>query len=538
MSITLSPLVNKVNFVIALRDMRQKNEIQEYPPIPETPHQEQEIVKDLVFKFLKHNFKGCHIRVNAHSISLRLDGQIHRKASKIRKIWNDEYEWRQWFERNHRNIYDVMRRNNQAFSGGYGYVEIRTREDKTYLYVPFKPNRIYNYQNNHVRDMFNWLRSEYQKDVQAANIHDEFVQLMETEVERRETERREKYERALNEYQQGLRDRLFRPISELEDSDDIEKQILARKMRQWARENGKQPYYAGELTYDNIVPVGTSVRILSMEGSKSKGWYALPMFDGFEIPEGFTIQQGWGKVTKHDPTGERSLDGAAPIVIQDYIYTSFDVNYWKHLLPEGYNELLEVTEGFADEVAEEAGVERQRIAEQQERARIEMERQLEEQRIADQLEAERLAALEREAEAERRQRQAEEEARTAEERRQQEEEARAQAERQRQLTEQLRQQVLGRVQARPTEPDIDVDVRETTAEEVREAVAPPVAERQQGRIYRRPVGERHVYIVVHEQGQQTYVRRGNAINRFAELFDAQPQAIYDYNNPAEVAEEI
>lgn len=551
MSITLAPLLNKVNFVITVRDMKQREEIEEYPAIPMSSDEEQGLIKDLVFKFLKHNFPGCKIRVGAHSISLRLDGHVHRKANKIHEIWNNEQEWRNWFERNDRTVYDTMRRNSQAFqNGGYGYVEVRERDGKKFLYVPFKPNRIYNYSHSHCRDLFNWMRNENKKVNKVADIYDTFIDKMEGEIKRREEERKAKYEKALNEYQKGLRERLIRPISELEESDDVAKQILGRKMREWARANGKQPYYAAEPTYQNVVPARTNVRIVSLDGQKSKGWLAAPMFDGFEVPEGYTLQNGWGTVTKHDATSERSLEGAQPIVVQDYIYVGYNPDLWSHLLPEGYEELLEVTESLQDASAAEVGVVLERQREEQERARRELEARLAREAEEARLEAERLRVLEEEE----RQRQEAERARAE----QADREARERAEReeaenrrrQTDLTEQLRRQVLGGFTPQPaptTErremPDIDIDLDallgETRAEEV--VAEAPQAEATVHRglgLYRRPYGEGFVYVVVHDDGEQQYVRRGNAINRFTDVFDAAPQRILNYDNPTEVIEDL
>lgn len=540
MSIALAPLLNKVNFVITVRDMKHREEIEEYPAIPMSSETEQELIKDLVFKFLKHNFPGCKIRVGAHSISLRLDGHIHRKANKIREIWNNEQEWRTWFERNDRTVYDRMRRNNQAFAnGGHGYVEVRERDGKRFLYVPFKPNRIYNYQHSHCRDLFQWMRNEHKKDANVAEIYDTFIEKMEGEVKRREEERKQKYEKALNEYQKGLRERLIRPISELEESDDVTKQVLGRKMREWARANGKQPYYATEPTYQNVVPARTNVRIVSLDGQKSKGWLAAPMFDGFTVPEGYTLQNGWGTVTKLDATSERSLEGAQPIVVQDYIYVGYNPDLWAHLLPEGYAELLEVTEGFQESAAAEAGVEIERQRVEQERIRRELEARLAREAEEARLEEERLRVLEEE---ERQRR--EQEDREARERAEREE--REARQRQTDLTEQLRRQVLGGFTA-PTpqpapaepyqqrEPDIDLDV--LLGEETPAPQAEAVTERGLG-LYRRPYGEGYVYVVVHDDGEQQYVRRGNAINRFTDVFDAAPQRILNYDNPTEVVEDL
>jgi hypothetical protein len=112
--------------------------------------------------------------------------------------------------------------------------------------------------------------------------------------------------------------------------------------------------------------------------------------------------QGWGKVTNIDMTSERSRQGRAPIVVQEYLYTEFDMQFWSHLLPEGYAEILEVSQRLRAEaeveiepwleqerIRKEAEEAEARAAEEARQRQIEEERRLHEETIRRQLEERR-----------------------------------------------------------------------------------------------------------------------------------------------------
>lgn len=439
MSVNATELVSKLNFVMSVRKLREDRYIESYPNLPESSMDEEEIVKDLVFTFLKKRFPGCRIRQNQNSYSLRLDSHIHRKANKLRAIYNGEPEWKQWFEQNHNQIYRKMRDYRQSFPSGYA-LRREERNGNIFLYVPFKPNRIYSYLNTGMLDLMRWIDNEYKKDERLAEVYDEAIQLMEQEIERKERERRERIARELRDYKAGLARRLYQPIAELQESDDATERLFAYKMQDWARQNGKAPETALVPTALNMIPTGLKVKVMSPPGSEEEGWIALPPFDGYQEPEGYEMQ-GWGKVSSIDMTSERSRQGASPIVVQDYIYAEFHLEHWKHLLPDGYEELVEVCKQLHQqaETEIEPWLEQERIRKEQEeaerRAREEAERQAREEarRIREEQERQRLEELREQ-----------EEARAAAERVEAERveaEVRAAEERRQALVAQLRQQV-------------------------------------------------------------------------------------------------
>jgi hypothetical protein len=400
MTVDATQLVGKLNFVISSRRLKEKEYIEDYPELPRTSSQEEEVVRELMFQFLKKLFPGCKIRPNANSFSLRLDGQIHRKANKLREIYNNDHEWRSWFDNNASRVSRAIRENRQAFQSS-GMVEKREVDGKTFLYVPCTPTRIYGYVNYGLVEFCQWLENEYQRDVRVSGVYDEAMRLMEAEIERKERERRERIERELREYKQQIFRELFKPVSNLQESEDAIDRLFAHKFREWARENGKAPEYALEANAKAMVTRGLKVKIMAPPGSEEEGWIALPPFEGYPDPEGYEMQ-GWGKVTSIDMTSERSRRGEAPIVVQDYLYTEFHLEYWQHLLPEGYAEIVEVSKQLHREAEAEIEpwLEQERIqkereeeerrAREEERRRIqEEERRLVEEQIRQQVEEER-----------------------------------------------------------------------------------------------------------------------------------------------------
>jgi hypothetical protein len=555
MTVNATALVSKLNFVMSSRLLANKQYIEEFPPLPQTGAQEEEIVKDLVFAYLKKKFPGCRIRQNQHSYSLRLDSHIHRKANKIREIYNSEPEWKSWFEQNHNQLYRRMRDNRNSFQSGY-VVRREERNGNTFLYIPFKTNRIYQFIQSGLVDFVNWIDAEYSKDSALAAIHGEVTRLMEAEIQRREQERLERIRTELRDYSRRVMEKLFKPAVQLQESADATDRLFAHKFLEWARENGKAPEYAVAPTAAEMVPTGLKVKVMAPSGSEEEGWIALPPFDGYQEPEGYELQ-GWGKVTSIDMTGDRSRNGVAPIVIQDYIYAEFNMEFWKHLLPEGHTELLEVTQRIRREAEAEIEpwLEQERIQKEREEAeerarqeaerlRLEEERRQREEQIRREMEQERARQ-----EAERIRRQ-EEEARLQEleeqERQRIEAEARANAERRHALAEQLRQQL----QAQPAQPVVEEVPTQTPFDEliarlnaqVEEVVqAEPTAEPPRATAPGIYVNGRAIplerYVVIREGGDVRRFRELDAACVYAGISNGARVAIHDYHLPFDVIEE-
>lgn len=352
MAVNSVEIVKKLNFVKSSRYLKSKEYIGEHMLFPENEQHEADQLRNAIFSFLKKKFHGCHLRVNNHSVSLRLSGSIHIKARKLREIFDRETEWRSWFENNHRTIYSTWRNNRSNWNNGY--VQTITVDEVLYVHVPYIPNRIYNYYDSGIVSMLDFLVKEHKSDENVAAIYDEAIRLMEEEVARKERERRERIERELNDYLSGMKSRLYFSATELQESPDPVDKLFAEKVLAWARENGKAPEYVREAGYAQMVPARTKVQVMNQKDSQEENWYVVPVFEGFQVPEGYELQEGWGLVTKHDEQNDRSRKGTAPIVVEEYIYLSFNMEHWKHLLPEGYTELLEISNRLRAEAEEEA----------------------------------------------------------------------------------------------------------------------------------------------------------------------------------------
>lgn len=534
-------IVKKLNFVKSSRFLKSRELIEEHMLFPQNEQHEADQLRNAIFTFLKKKFVGCHLRVNNNSISMRLSGSIHIKAEKLREIFDRETEWRSWFENNHRNIYQTWRNNRSNWNNGY--VQISNRDGMKYIHVPYVPNRIYNYFDNGIVSMLQFMIAEQEHDERLAAVYDDAIRLMEEEVARKERERRERIERELNEYLATMKSNLYFSATELQESSDPTDKLFAEKILAWARENGKAPEYVVEAGYKQMAPVRTKVQVMNQANSQEENWYVVPVFEGFEVPEGFELQEGWGLVTKHDPENERSRRGVAPIVVEEYIYLSFDMEHWKHLLPEGYAELLEVSNRLRKEAEEEAAPlvaeakrkEVERKAEEEKKAAVAKKLEEEARKLAEKRAAEEAERIRQQVEEERARRR-EEEARTASERRQHEEaqarrdqeayeaEQLAQAEaaeRRARLAEQLRQQVTQTEVAYVPPQVIPTDERATATENgiYRNMRAIPL--------------ERYVVI---RQGVTQRFRDRDAACIFAGVSDGDSVTIRDYHAPHDAVE--
>ena len=367
MSVNTARLISKMNFVLSSRRLKQKNYIEEYYPIPTTDSQEEEAIQQMVFLFVKKLFPGCKIRTNSHSYSIRLDSHIHRKANKLREVYETDADFRQWFESTHSRLHRIMRDNRQSFPSGQ-MITRRVDGEKVFLSIPNTPNRIHGYVNYGLAEFCKWMEQEYKRDVSLSEIYEESMSLMQAETERKEREKRERLERELREYMEQITRELLKPIARLQESDNAVDRLFASKFSEWARENHKAPEYAVEPTVSRMVPRDLKVKVMAPAGAEEEGWVSLPPFEGYAELVGYETQ-GRGKVTNIDTTSERSRNGQSPIVVQEYLYTEFHLEHWAHLLPAGFAEILQVTERLrAEAQAEiEPWLEQERIRAEQER---------------------------------------------------------------------------------------------------------------------------------------------------------------------------
>lgn len=390
MSINATEMISKLNFVVSSRQLKLKNYIEDYSLIPTNSAEEEEFVRQTVYLFIKKLFPSCKIRKHTNSYSLRLDSHIHRKANKLREVYNDESEWRQWFESNHSRLYRILRENRTAFQGGP--VDRRVDNGKVFLSIPSTPTRIRGYADNGLTDFCRWFETEYSRDEKLAEIYEEAMRLMEEEIARKERVKRERIESELREYKERIYNQLFKPIAALQESENAIDRLFAVKFSEWARENRKNPEYAVQPTAEHMVTRGLKVKIMAPQGSEEEGWISLPPFEGYTEPENYEMQ-GWGKVTSVDMTSERSRNGQSPVVVQEYLYTEFHLEHWAHLLPEGYMENVEIANRLRTEAEAEIEpwLEQERIRKEREEAEA---RAREEERLRLQ-EIERLEVEER-----------------------------------------------------------------------------------------------------------------------------------------------
>lgn len=509
----IKEVTHKINFTMSSRKMKAEEVIKDHLPFPENETHEEEIIRDVIFQFLKKTFPGCKLRVNANSISMRLDGAVHRKANKLKEIWDSERQWRTFFQSNHRNIYDTIRQNLYDWRSAQDF-QYRLRDQKQFVYVPYKPNRIYAYHNHGLIHLVNELKRANDCANSIANVYDDFIRIMQQKIEEDERRRREEMERQLRDYQNAFRARTIKPVTQLQESDDPIDRALANKILEWARDHGKAPEYAVDATYRHIVPQGTQVRVMSEIGSDERNWYAVPMQDGFEIPEGYEMQEGFGDVTKHDEESERSRNGEAPVVIEEYLYTSFDQKHWEHVIPAYYFELLEVTNQFRAQVEEELApvLEQQRKEYEEQKAQEEKlaaeQRELEQQRVKE--EADRLAAQIKE---QQERTQAENHERTQRSERAQD--------RRRSLTDQLRAQV--------TQPEVTYQPpQHIPSDEADTATAPGIYRNRRTIPLER-------YVAINNDGD---IARFSSIDLAADWLAYEPDdlTIHDYHEPHDVLE--
>jgi hypothetical protein len=409
MALSANEMIKKINFVRSARNIHQRGMITEYPLIPTNPEQEKEVVRDLLFSYLKGKFPGCRIRPANVKFSIRLDNDIHKKAKKLREVVLNHQEWRRWFESNHSSILREINQANNAFRGSTSVFEYIEEEGNAFIHVPFELRRIYGYNQDCLMSIMQYIDNEYRKDERLSNIYERTVNIMEAEIARRNQARQDRLTREHSEYLAGVRSRLIKTVNSSQfDRNGItfEDKFLA-KVYDYCTARGIQPQYAEEVTYDKMLPVGTSVRIMAREGERDQDWYAVPMFGGYETPEGFQLRDRWGKITAHDASNTRSRNGAAPLVLENYIYTAFDQRFWQHTIPQEHADLIEMSRQLraeaqveADEarLIWEAGEAEREAARQAEATRLRAEREERDRLRREQEQREKEERLERERE--------------------------------------------------------------------------------------------------------------------------------------------
>lgn len=380
-----APLLRKLNHAGTARYLSGKSIEIDYPPFSQTDDEEKEVLRTILFTVLKRTFLGCKIRPNANSFSLRLDGHIHKKAAKLRKILRDEPEWQGWFQDNNSRIARRLQNTQSPYHNSNYYRHQEMPDGKSFLYFPFTPQQIYSYASQGLTPYLESIISAHKKDQQLAEVYEETIQLMETEIRRREEEAARLLREKRDQYNSHLFGRLYKSATELQESQDPLERLFAQKFIDWATENHTAPRYAADIGPVEIVAPGLEVRVMAPPGSEEEGWIVIPPFEGYpEIPADYEFQ-GWGSVTRVDMTSERSRGGQSPIVVEEHLFTELDMTYWSHLIPEDYHAVHEVTTRLRAEAQAEIepflAEERRREAE---RKRIENER-AETLRIQDEL---------------------------------------------------------------------------------------------------------------------------------------------------------
>lgn len=384
-STTVRPLLHKLNHVKTYRYLRDNDIEIDYPAFSSSDEQEQQHVRMILFAFLKQKFTGSKIRSNANSFSLRLDGQVHKKASKLRQILTEETEWQAWFERHHPQIHRQIRHTASGFESNSYFRYNRTDDRREFIYLPFNPTNIYGFGSNGLSPYIQSIQHAYQRDAEVASVYEEATQLIEAEVQRRDEEKARLLREEMERYNEHVRSHIYQSATELQESEDPLERLFSQKFLRWAEENHMAPRFAKPIGPVEMVSTGLKVKVVAPNSEEEEGWIVLPPFEGHpELPAEYEFQ-GWGRVTSIDLTSERSRSGQAPVVVQEHLFTEFESKYWEHLLPENYAVIKEATDRLRKEAEEEIEPflaeerERQELQERLERERQETLRQQEAQ---------------------------------------------------------------------------------------------------------------------------------------------------------------
>lgn len=396
MSTDVNKMVAKINFARASLLLKNADMVDQYLSFPTSKEEEEEAIRKMVYAFIKKRFTGCKLRSNAMTFSLRLDGEIHRKVKLVRdKVLNDP-KWKKWFQEHHREMFRTIERHTNIFQGDS--IEFRQKEGRDFLYIPVQQNRIRNFQSTGLMNMFTFLNAAYEREQLVSGHYDDVIRLMEAEIHREREETRLRIEGDQRTFEAHIKANLIKPITRVNREGTTFEDKLEAKMYRWCQDNGVETaVYAREATYERVIPIGTNVDIIVRDEDLDEDWYVVPTFGGYDIPEGFTLMDGYGDVTGYEKEGRRSRDGASPIIVINHMYCQYDVNLWKAHFPERYDEILEATRIFTAEaqaecaLAEEQRKELERLEAEERRARQEADLQ---RRLAEQAREAQARAIE------------------------------------------------------------------------------------------------------------------------------------------------
>lgn len=393
----LETLRNRVSHVVTSRRLVDDGLIKNHMAIPQSQVEEAKIIRDVVFEAIKETFTGCRINPNKHSFSVKLDGAINVKAQELYDYIQEHPHWKSFLESQHSSKLRTILNLQNVYQERRELKYKKEDDGRRFIYVPFEPKDIPSYNQQGLYHMLNYISESFSRERRASEIFDEVMQLIETERERRIEERNRLMARIEAKYKEDIKASLLKPIGTIQG--DVREKLIQERMVKWCNEQGLAPAIPQELTYQNIIPVGTEVSVVVKSGSQEEGWFAVPRSGGFDIPEGFERLMVYDNVTRHDALHQRSRSGSAPIVINEDTFTEFDIAYWNHLIPEehaqykaGYEAVvasvtaaeIKVVQDLLDEQKreEEARIQRQKdeIARRREELRRQREREDEELR--------------------------------------------------------------------------------------------------------------------------------------------------------------
>lgn len=385
-TLTTQQMINKANLVMISRQLVSENVIENNISLPVEPSQFEEANQNIIFGMVKHYMPGCRIRPASNHITVRLDSQTHQKAKSVRDIVINNTLWAEWFQQNQANVYRRIQEHSSPFQ--YDGIELRMENEREFINLSLSPDRLPGYRSTGFSRIHESIKRCMRDQTVLADSFDEVNTLVEEERTRRQEARAQRIERERQELVDSVKESLTPTLDKFTSPHSKVTEKFRELMTAWSQENGLEPRYAVPVTPERILPLNKGVRIVKPTTSTNEGWHCVPMFGGYEMPEGFELIQRWGEVTGFDSESERSLGGTQTVVLQGYVYTAFDRHYWESVFPERYDEILEVTNRLQEEAVA-------LVKEEEERAK-ELERQ---RREASRLlqDAERLVKEEHEA---------------------------------------------------------------------------------------------------------------------------------------------
>jgi hypothetical protein len=337
-------IAQRIRYIQDTRELKSKGVLEEPAPIPRTEQEWKDTVRDMVFAYLKKTFPGCYVRphLGTEIFALRLDTEIFMKAEKIKQWYRQSASWGTWFQNAYTSLSNIIT-DQSYFDLNSETVKKVVVDGENFIHVTFNMTNMGGYSQRGMTKIIELCDRIVQRETALSNHFDNIQAAIRVEEARRETVRIERARVEKAKYIQELSSRLLVPLGSYNPTGITFDDKFKKKMAEWCAENGHQPVRAHEATYKTMVPVDTVVRLMNKVGEKDADWYAVPQFGGHDVPEGFNLVTKIGKVTGHSETEERSRGGAAPIVVEKFVYLSFDMKYWEHTLPENYREILEAT---------------------------------------------------------------------------------------------------------------------------------------------------------------------------------------------------